>query len=809
MAIEPVLPNPIGLPTEEPLDVIIPSDIETTETDDGGVVVDFSAEAAEEITGDEGFDDNLAEYIDEGELDGIASELISDYLSDKEARRDWEKAYIQGLDLLGMKYEERTIPWPGASGVYHPILAEAVVRYQSQTIMEVVPASGPVRTQIVGKMTPERAKQAERVEDEMNYIVMQRIPGYRAEMEQLLFRQPLAGSAFKKVYFDSVRQVPRADFVPAEDFVVPYGASDLESAPRYTHVMKKYPNEVKKLMASGFYRELELPDPTPDRSDIQDKYDRIDGDNPTWDLDDRHTILEMHVDCDLPGYESDDGIALPYVITIEKQAGKILSIRRNWRKDDPLRQKRMHFVHYPYLPGLGFYGSGLIHLIGGVAKSSTSILRQLIDAGTLSNLPAGLKARGLRIKGDSSPLMPGEFRDVDVASGAIKDSITFLPYKEPSAVLYQLLGTLTEEGRRIGSIADVSIGDMNPNAPVGTTLALLERNLKVMSAVQARVHAALNQEFKLIAQIVKDYMGPDYEYDVGGDYSRYEDFDDRVDVIPVSDPNASTMSQRLMQYQAALQMSQQAPQIYNTALLHRQALEVMGIKGADEIVKLPEEMKPMDPVSENMALLKQDQVKAFKDQDHEAHIAVHMAFAQDPRIQQMVGQSQFANAIQSAMQAHIAEHMGFAYRKKIELQLGVPLPEPGQPMPPEIEQAIAAVEMLAAQKVLQEGQAEAAQQQADQQAQDPIIQMQQAELQIKAQESQRKAQKDMADSQLAAARLQLEQEKIASSERVAGAKIMAEMEAKDKEISIKRAGELLRAGTKLIGTNTQTPQGNE
>jgi len=800
MAIEPVLTNPIGLPMEEPMEVVLPPDIETTETEDGGVVVDFSGEMVDEIEGDEeDFNANLAEFMDEGELDSIASDLIGDYNSDKESRRDWEKSYIEGLDLLGMKYEERTIPWPGASGVYHPILAEAVVRYQSQTIMEVVPASGPVRTQVIGKLTPERAKQAERVGEEMNYIVMQKIPGYRAEMEQLLFRQPLAGSAFKKVYYDSVRRVPRADFVPAEDFIVPYGASDLESAPRYTHVMRKYPNEVKKLMASGFYRDIDLPEPTPERSSIQDKYDRIDGDNPSWDMDDRHLILEMHVDYDLPGYESEDGIALPYVITIEKQSGKVLAIRRNWREDDELRQKRMHFVHYPYLPGLGFYGSGLIHLIGGVAKSSTSILRQLIDAGTLSNLPAGLKARGLRIKGDSSPLMPGEFRDVDVASGAIKDSITFLPYKEPSQVLYQLLGTLTEEGRRIGSIADVSIGDMNPNAPVGTTLALLERNLKVMSAVQARVHAAMNQEFKLIAQIIKDYMGPEYEYDVGGEFNRLEDFDERVDVIPVSDPNASTMSQRLMQYQAALQMSQQAPQIYNAPLLHRQALEVMGIKGADEIVKLPDEIKPMDPVSENMAILKQDQVMAFANQDHEAHLAVHMAFAQDPRIQEMVGQSQFASAIQGAMQSHIAEHIGFAYRQKIEQQMGVTLPAPGEEVPPEVEQTLAQVEALAAQKVLQDGMAKAAAQKAEAQAQDPLIQMQQAELQIKAQESQRKAAKDMVDAQIAAEKLRLDKEKLDSAERIAGAKIMADVDVRDKELDAKQLAEVVKASTKLMG----------
>jgi hypothetical protein len=802
MAIESALPNPMGLPQEEPIDVVMPqqADINTMATEDGGVVVDFSGEEAERIQDAEGFGDNLAEYIDEGELDSIAADLVSDFSSDRQSRRDWEKAYIEGLDLLGMKYEDRTTPWPGASGVYHPLLAEAVVRYQAQTIMEVMPASGPVRTQVIGKLTTEKAQQAERVEEEMNYIVTQKIPGYRAEMEQLLFRQPLAGSAFKKIYFDSYRKVPRADFVPSEDFVVPYGASDLESCPRYTHVMKKYPNELKKLMASGFYRDVDLPDPTPERTDIQDKYDRIDGDKPSWELDDRYTILEMHVDYDLPGYESEDGVALPYVITIEKQTQTVLSIRRNWREGDPAKQKRMHFVHYPYLPGLGFYGTGLIHLIGGIAKSSTSIIRQLIDAGTLSNLPAGLKARGLRIKGDSAPLMPGEFRDVDVASGAIKDSITFLPYKEPSAVLYQLLGTLTEEGRRIGSIADVSIGDMNPNAPVGTTLALLERNLKVMSAVQARVHAAMGQEFKLIAQIVKDYMGPEYEYDVGdGDFSRANDFDDRVDVIPVSDPNASTMAQRVMQYEAALRMAQQAPQIYNEALLHREFLEVLNIKGADEIVKLPEDIKPMDPVSENMAILKQDQVKAFKDQDHEAHLTVHMSFAQDPRIQEMVGQSQFAGAIQAAMQAHIAEHMGFAYRNKIEQQLGVTLPPPGDPVPPEVEKSLAQVEAMAAQKVLADGMAEAQQKQAQEQAQDPLIRMQQQELQIKAADAQRKAMKDMADMQMKAERLRLDQEKMVSAERIAGAKIMAEVDIRDAEAESKQMTEVVKASAKLMG----------
>ena len=799
MAIESALPNPIGEDlSAEGIDVVMPEDVVSSETEDGGVLVDFSGEAAEEIMDKEGFGDNLAEYMDEGDLDSLASELIGDYEADRKSRKDWERSYIEGLDLLGMKYDDRTTPWPGACGVYHPLLAEAVVRYQAQTIMEVMPASGPVRTTIVGKMTTEKAKQAERVEEEMNYIVLQKMPEYRAEMEQLLFRQPLAGSAFKKVYYDPIKKRPRADFVPAEDFVVPYGASDLTTCPRYTHMMKRYPNELRKLMVSGFYRDIDLAEPSPERGDIQDKYDRMDGDSPTWDMDDRHTVLEMHVDFDIPGFEDPDGVALPYVITIEKQAGKILSIRRNWREDDPMREKRMHFVHYPYLPGLGFYGSGLIHLIGGIAKSTTSIIRQLVDAGTLSNLPAGLKARGLRIKGDSSPLMPGEFRDVDVASGAIKDSITFLPYKEPSAVLYQLLGTLTEEGRRLGSIADVSVGDMNPNAPVGTTLALLERNLKVMSAVQARVHAAMGQEFKLIAAIVRDYMDGNYEYDVESGFDRSKDFDDRVDVIPVSDPNASTMAQRVMQYQAALQMAQNAPQIYNMPLLHREALQVMNIKGADEIVKLPEDMKPMDPVSENMENLKQGQLKAFADQDHEAHLAVHMAYLQDPRIQEMVGQSQFAQPIMAAMQAHIAEHLGFAYRQKIEIQMGVNLPKAGEEVPPEVEQVLAQVEAMAAAKVLADGQAEAAQKQAQQQAEDPVIQMQKAEVQIKAQEAQRKAQKDMADAAMKAARLELDKERLESSERIAGAKIMAEMTANNADIDLKRGAELLNAGIDLM-----------
>ena len=525
---------------------------------------------------------------------------------------------------------------------------------------------------------------------------------------------------------------PCAMFVPSEDFVASYGASDLKTCPRYTHVMKKTANEVLQLQVNGFYRDVDLPDPAPDYSDIQEKYDELDGEEAIIEDDDRHTILEMHVDLNMPEeFDDPDGIARPYVITIDKTSSEILSIRRNWYEEDEKKKKRMHFVHYRYLPGLGFYGTGLIHLIGGLAKSATSILRQLIDAGTLSNLPAGLKARGLRIKGDDAPLMPGEFRDVDVPGGAIRDSITFIPYKEPSSVLYSLLGNIVEEGRRIGSVADVQVGDTNPQAPVGTTLALMERSMKVMSGVQARLHAALKQELRILAKIIHDNMSAEYSYDMDGDFDRTKDFDGRIDVIPVSDPNAATMSQRVMQYQAALQLAQQAPQLYDMGKLHRQMLEVLGISEAAEIIKLPDDIKPKDPVSENMAILKQEPVKAFMYQDHEAHIQVHMSAMQDPKIQQIVGQSPFAGAIQSAMASHITEHVAYQYRKEIQLQLGVEMPSEDQPLPEDTEEEISRLAAEAAQKLLGKNQAEVAQQQAEEAAKDPVIQ--QREIQSKKQ----------------------------------------------------------------------------
>ena len=745
------------------------------EADGEEVIIDFTGEFTEELVGPD-HDSNLAEYIEDDELGALASELVDDFVADRQSRKDWARSYVKGLDLLGMKIEERTQPWAGAAGVFHPVLTEAVVRFQAQAMSELSPASGPVRTKVMGKKDQEKLDQAQRVETEMNYLLTEEMTEYRDETEQMLFRLPLAGSSFKKVYYDPIMERPCAMFVPAEDFVVSYGAADLATAPRYTHVMKKTPNEIAELQFNNFYLDVELPAPEPDYSDIQEKYDEIDGETAVLEDDDRHTILEVHADLLMPEpFDDPDGLARPYVVTIDKSSLTVLSIRRNWYEEDIKKRKRAHFVHYRYLPGLGFYGTGLIHLIGGLAKSATSILRQLIDAGTLSNLPAGLKARGLRIKGDDSPLMPGEFRDVDVPGGAIRDSIAFLPYKEPSSVLYQLLGNIVEEGRRIGSVADVQVGNLNPQAPVGTTLALMERSMKVMSGVQARLHAALKKELRILAKIVKDYMSAEYIYDMEGDFSRQSDFDGRVDVIPVSDPNASTMAQRVVQYQAAMQLAQQAPNLYNMGLLHRQMLEVLGIKDADEIIKLPDDIKAADPVTENMAILKQEPVKAFKYQDHEAHIQVHMAAMQDPKLQEIVGQSPFAAAIQAAMAAHITEHVAFQYRKEIEKNLGVAMPDEEKPLPEDVELEISRLASEAAQKLLRKDQAEVAQKQAMQQQQDPLTQIQQRELALKEAEFEHKKQLDVAklqaDMQAKEANIDLQEDRLKSEERREGARL--------------------------------------
>jgi hypothetical protein len=713
---------------------------------------------------DDAFNENIAEEMDEGEMSAMVSELADDIDNDKNSRKDWEKSYTEGLKLLGLQYEERTEPWAGASGVFHPMITEAIVRFQSEAITETFPAQGPVRTKIIGKETPEKKESAARVEEDMNYELTEVMHEFRPEHERMLWSLPAAGSAFKKVYYDPSLGRQTSMFFPAEDGIIPYGVSDLHTCYRFTHVMRKTKNEIIKLQKAGFYRDFELGEPTKAKEDIQQAKDKETGFS---DLnDDRYVLHESHVDLDLKGYEDKDedgeptGIALPYVVTYIKGTNDVLAIRRNWEQDDEQRLKRQHFVHYQYIPGFGAYGFGLFHLIGGFAKSATSIMRQLVDAGTLSNLPGGLKSRGLRIKGDDTPIAPGEWRDVDIGSGAMKDNILPLPYKEPSAVLAGLLDKIVEEGRRFAATADMNVSDMSAQAPVGTTLALLERQLKVMTAVQARLHFSLKQELRLLAGIIRDYSDEDYAYDpdTGDRKARKSDYD-TVDVIPVSDPNAATMSQRVVQYQAVIQMAQMAPEIYDLPELHRRMLEVMGIKNAEKLVPLEEDQKPKDPVQENVSALKSEPLKAFMFQDHKSHIQVHMAMLQDPMIQQMIGQNPKAPQIQAALTAHISEHVAYGYRQKIEQQLGLALPGEDDKMTPDMENQLANMMAQAAQNVLMQSQQAAAQQQAQQAAQDPVLQLQQQELQLKGQEVQIKGQKVQGDLAIAQQKLALEAQK--------------------------------------------------
>jgi hypothetical protein len=743
---------------------------------------------------DEDFGMNLAEVMDEGDLSLIAGDLEGDISNDKSSRKDWEKAYTDGLKLLGLGFEERTEPWQGASGVFHPMITEAVVRFQSETITEMFPAQGPVRTKIIGQETIEKKEAAVRVEDDMNYELTEVMREFRPEQERMLWSLPATGSAFKKVYYDPSLGRQVSMFIPAEDIILPYGTTDLDSCYRLTHVMRKTKNEIKKLQQAGFYLDIDLPEPSRDKDEIKQAKDKETGFS---DLnDDRYTIYEVHVDLDLKGFEDLDdegeptGIALPYVMTMIKGTNDVLAIRRNWNEDDDLRLKRQHFVHYQYIPGFGAYGFGLFHLIGGFAKSATSIMRQLIDAGTLSNLPGGLKSRGLRIKGDDTPIQPGEFRDVDIGSGALRDNILPLPYKEPSQVLAGLLGTIVEEGRRFAATADSNVSDMSANAPVGSTLALLERQLKVMTAIQARLHYTFKQELGLLAEIIKDYTDPDYDYkpEKGDKSAKKADYD-YVEIIPVSDPNAATMSQRVVQYQAVIQMAQMAPDIYDMPQLHRRMLEVLGIKNAEKLVKLPEDQKPMDPVTENMAVLKGEPIKAFFYQDHEAHIQVHMSFAQDPSMAQLIGQNPRAPQITGALMAHIAEHAGFKYRQQIEQQLGISMPPEDEKLPPQIELSLSTMMAQAAQQVLQQNQAQAAQQQAQQQAQDPIVQMQQQELQLKQGELQLKSQEVNQKYQIEQAKLQLEEKRFvtdaaakADTNQIKRDEIQADMQLKGTQI---------------------------
>ena len=747
----------------------------------------------------EDFDANLADFMSESDLQSLASELIGEYEQDLASRKDWLDAYIKGLKILGIRYEERTEPWPGACGVFHPLLMESAVKFQSETIMETFPAAGPVKTKIIGRETPEKKDAAVRVADDMNYKLTEQMPEYRPEHERLLLSLALSGNAFKKVYYDPSLGRQTAVYIPAEDIVVPYGAANLETAERVTHRMRKTKNEVKKLQYAGFYRDVDLGDPVRVMDEVEKQKAEDQGFSAS--MDDRFQLLEMHVNIDLPGYPDVDednnetGIALPYVITIEKGTGTILAVRRNWKEDDKLKAKRQHFVHYGYIPGFGFYYFGLIHLIGGHSKAATSLLRQLIDAGTLSNLPGGLKSRGLRIKGDDTPIAPGEFRDVDIPSGAIRDNILPLPYKEPSQTLAQLMDRVVEEGRRFAAVSDLKISDMSSQAPVGTTLAVLERVLKVMSAVQARVYYAMKQEFKLLAGIIRDYTPEEYSYEpeVGDRRAKKADYDD-VDVIPVSDPNAATMSQKVVQYQAVIQLAQSAPQIYDLPYLHRQMIDTLGVKNASKIIPVEADQKPSDPISENMAFLVGKPTKAFIYQDHEAHIQVHTSLMQDPKMMQMIGQGPQAQQIMGAIQAHVMQHVAFQYRREIEKQLGAALPPVQEPdgeqvLPPEIEVQLSQLAAAAAARVLQKDQAEVQQQQAAQQAQDPVIQMQQMDLQIKQMEAQtkqmkaqmemqiqqaelqRKQQKDLMDAAANADRLELERTRVEAEQEIEGARL--------------------------------------
>lgn len=735
------VPNSIFKAMQPQSPFLMEDDDAPVEIDIGDPLAPIDTEADVEMEKEPGFDANLAEYMDESEMAELAADLLHDFDNDKNARKEWESTYIDGLDLLGLKIEDRSEPWQGACGVYHPMLTEAAIRFQSEMISETFPAQGPVKAKIIGKDDPDTQKAAVRVVEDMNYQLTEKMTEFRPEHEKMLWSLALAGAAFKKVYFDPALNRQVSMFVPAEDLYIPYGASDARTAERLTHVMRKTKNDIKKLQYAEFYRDIDLGEPTRNLDDVQQRKDESSGYKATYD--NRYKLLEMQVELNLPGFEDIDddteeetGIALPYIVTIESGTQEILSIRRNWDEHDPLKQAKQHFVQYTYIPGFGAYGYGLIHLIGGFAKSATSIVRQLIDAGTLSNLPGGLKSRGLRIKGDDTPIMPGEFRDVDVPSANIKDNIMMLPYKEPSQTLFTLLQNVVDEGRRLAAVADVKLDNMSGDAPVGTTLAILERTLKVMSAVQARVHASMEQEFKLVAALVRDYTAPAYDY--APDYdapatAKKEDYD-KIDIIPVSDPNASTMAQRIIQYQAAIQLAQQAPQIYNLPLLHRQMLEVMGIKGADKIVMVEDDQTPTDPVTENMNILKNKPAKAFIEQDHDAHLAVHQSLIDDPKVAASMGQNPQASVIKQALMAHMMEHLGFQYRKGIETQLGTTLPPEDAKLSSEMEAQLAKLTADAAKQLVQANKSDQAQQQAQQQAQDPVVQMQQKELQLKEQE---------------------------------------------------------------------------
>jgi hypothetical protein len=792
---------------EEPIEIEI-VDPEAVRIDMGDLEIEI--EKAEPSADD--FDANLAEYMTDSAMSTMASDLSSDIDNDRNSRKDWEKAYTEGLKLLGLQIEERTEPWNGASGVFHPMITEAVVRFQSETITETFPAKGPVRTKIVGKETPEKKAAASRVEEDMNFQLTENMHEFRPEHERMLWSLPATGSAFKKVYYDPsiARQI--SIFIPAEDILLPYGTSNIQNCYRLTHVMRKTKNELVKLQQAGFYLDVDLGEPDKATDEINKAKDKETGFS---DLnDDRFTLYECHVDLDLKGFEDEDedgeptGVALPYVVTFIRGTNTVLSIRRNWREDDELKLKRQHFVHYQYIPGFGAYGFGLFHLIGGFAKSATSLMRQLIDAGTLSNLPGGLKSRGLRIKGDDTPIAPGEWRDVDVGSGTMRDNILPLPYKEPSQVLAALMDKVVEEGRRFAATADMKVSDMGANAPVGSTLALLERQLKVMTAVQARVHFALKEELQLLAAIIRDYTDDEYTYEPDGEEGPKAKAADyrHVDVLPVSDPNAATLSQRVVQYQAVIQMAQMAPDIYDLPQLHRGMLDVLGIKHADKLVPLEEDLKPTDPVTENQHILKGEPAKAFLHQDHQSHIQVHMSMLQNPTIMQLIGQNPRAPMIQAALTAHVAEHVGFMMRQQVEQQLGIPLPPEGEQLPPNVEIALSAMMAQASQQVLMQDQAKAAQMQAMQQQQDPVVQMQMQELQLKAKELDLKEKKILVDATIAADKQELEEQKVSGNLELEALRVGAQINESKQKSQFEQERDGIKLGVDIAKSKAQQLQ---
>jgi len=773
---------------EAPIEIEI-EDPESVTIGMGGVEIEIEPGGED---GEEAFDSNLAEFMQENDLQRVASDVMELVEADINSRKDWVDTYVKGLDVLGLRYDEVTEPWDGACGVFSTLLTEAAIRFQSESIMETFPAGGPVKTQIIGQFTPDIEEAGKRVKADMNYQLTDKMPEYRSEHERALWGVALAGSSFKKVYYDPSLERQVSFYIPAEDVILPYGVTNIRRTDRLTHMMRKTKNDIKRLQYSRFYRDIDLGDPFANQTDIEKAKAQKEGVEQT--KDERYQICEVHIEYDLPGYEEE--LPLPYVITIDKGTSKVLAIRRNYREDDPQKRARQHFVHYMYIPGFGAYGFGLIHIIGGYATAGTMLIRQLVDAGSLSNLPGGLKARGLRIKGDDTPIAPGEWRDVDVPGGAIRDNILPLPYKEPSATLLALLNQITEEARRLSGMADMKISDMSSQAPVGTTLALLERQLKTMGAVQARIHAAMKEEFKLLKEIIREYTSPDYSYvpQDGTPQVKAEDYD-IVEVIPVSDPNASTMAQRVVQYQAALQLAQGAPQLYDMPRLHRQMLDVLGIPNADKLVPLPDDQKPKDPITENMNVLKGVPLKAFIYQDHQAHITAHMTFLQDPSIMQTIGQNPMAQTMQAAMMAHVAEHLGFRYRQEIEQRVGAPLPGPEQEVSEAEELAMAKYVAEAAQQVLQIHQAEAAQQQAQQMSADPLVQMQQQELQIKGMEQQRKAQKDSIDAQIAEKRLNVEQQRIAVEAQKEGIRLQNQNQQNERKLQLDLIKSRMKGGS--------------